>query len=73
MRGPIELLKKALLILVAALVVIGVAVVGGLHYASRTVEDFALIKAFGFSFEGLVRALYLIVRGFGSSFGAVLS
>jgi hypothetical protein len=32
----------------------------------------AFIKAFGFSFEGLVRAVYLIVNGLGASMGAAL-
>jgi hypothetical protein len=33
----------------------------------------ALIRAFGLSFEGLIRALWLIVQGFGTSLGAALS
>jgi uncharacterized protein involved in outer membrane biogenesis len=33
----------------------------------------ALIKAFGLSFEGLVRAIWLIINGFGASLGAALS
>jgi hypothetical protein len=32
----------------------------------------ALIKAFGLSFEGLIRAIYLLVNGFGASLGAAL-
>jgi len=33
----------------------------------------AIVKAFGLSFEGLVRAIYLLINGFGASVGAALS
>jgi hypothetical protein len=41
--------------------------------ASALKTGLALIKAFGLSFEGLIRALYLLVNGFGGSLGAALS